>query len=404
MSSGTLRITKTELERLFSILRKDQHGRWKRKSEASKKMGLSRTTVDKILSYYPNGLPQKPKLTTPQFVSDYRESICHKKIVAIYTDKVTKKMSPQGSAIDRMGLDLYQMFKADPATLSIEQFRAAKDDPRFTDPKTGTIFFREISAIRIIMTMAGIDPKRYPEFTTKGTKRPPQKKGDYLDETELIQFIYGIDRIDTLVYYRLSFEGGGRFSSTVDVATDKIAYELHLIMMYEPKVRSSEERYFLPCTLNFVRQYIRDFSIIGKLFRRSYFDYENDLLRAGQRAGLFRYTGQHEIKMARDKGKRVQTKVAKHEGKKTSTHVVGKHTFVSLSSLHGFGLDDVSEQTGTDPSTLKKYYLGVGKKKLKGVILGEQDFEPWCKWIPRVLEPHWQKRYAQLKAAAGKAQ
>jgi len=68
-----------------------------------------------------------------------------------------------------------------------------------------------------------------------------------------------------------------------------------------------------------------------------------------------------------------------------------------LSSLHGFGLDDVSEQTGTDPDTLRKFYLGVGKKKLKAVILGKIDYIPWNDWVSKVLDPHWKTRYNQLK-------
>jgi hypothetical protein len=79
-----------------------------------------------------------------------------------------------------------------------------------------------------------------------------------------------------------------------------------------------------------------------------------------------------------------------------------KHTFVSLSSLHGFGLDDVGEQTGTDPSTLKKFYLGVGKKKLKGLIQGNVDYVPWNEWVTKTLDPHWRTRYGQLKPLAQK--
>src|SRR3990170_1762675 len=106
--SLSIRVSKNQLEDLFKILRKDKTGDWKNKSEASRQTGFSRPTIDKILKAYSNGMPQKPKLTTPQFVSDYRESACHKKLLQIYTDKVTKTMTKQGYTVDRMGLDLYQ--------------------------------------------------------------------------------------------------------------------------------------------------------------------------------------------------------------------------------------------------------------------------------------------------------
>ena len=397
--SERLKMTKTKLEEVFGILRKDKTGKWKHKTEAARKTGLSRPTIDKILRQYPNGMPQKSRVTTPQFVETYEKTQCHKKIVDLYTDKVTGKLSDQGGRVDAMGLDLFLMFnQRDPLTLELADFKSALDDPRFLDKKTGVVAYGAVSAIRIIMSHAGIDPKRYVEFTTKGTKREPQKKSWYLEESELFRFIYGIEEIDTLLLCRLGFEGGGRFSSTSQITTDKIAYDQNLIEMYEPKVATSEERYFVDSTMQFVRQYVRDFNIIGRLFTRLYLAYDRRMLQAGQNAGLFRYTGEHETREVRLKGKRVLIKVALHEGKKTTTHLL-KHTFVSLASMHGFGLDDVSEQTGTDPQTLKKFYLGVGKKKLKGVILGKLDYVPWGDWIAKTLHPHWQKRYEQLKAA-----
>lgn len=402
-SSGLRAIPKEKLEKLFQIVRFDKvSGKWKGKARASKELGISRPTIDKWLDQYPQGMPEKPHKVIPQFVSKYEETQCHKKIVQIYTDKATGKLSAQGYKVDRIGLDLFLMFnQTDPATLDLKQFLQAKDDPKFMDRKTGTIAFAELSSMRIIMAIAGFDPKRYKEFTTKGTKRKPQKRGWYLEETELIRFIYGINEIDTLVLARMGFEGGGRFSSTSETATDKIAFDMNMVEMYEPKVRQYEERYFVDCTMQFLRQYIRDFNIIGKLFRSGYDEYEKRFLMAGQRAGLFRYTGEHETREVRKKGKRILWKIALHEGKKTSSHLL-KHTFVSLSSMHGFGLDDVSEQTGTDPDTLKKHYLGVGKKKLKGLILGKLEYVPWYEWIPKVLHPHWQKRYEQLKGEAVK--
>lgn len=174
-----------------------------------------------------------------------------------------------------------------------------------------------------------------------------------------------------------------------------------MIQMYEPKVKKLEERYFANSTMNFIRTYIRDFNITGKLFRQGrtldalYEEARRRLFLAGLNAGIFRVTGYKTQKIV-SKGKVKTRRVPIYEGKPPSTHLL-KHTFVSLASLHGFGLNDVAEQTGTDPSILKKYYLGVGKQKLKAVILGEYDFVPWNKWIDEILVPHYRKRYAQLK-------
>ena len=403
----SIRATKEELEKLFKIVKLDPkrkekyptkpHLWYKRKAKAAREIGRSRQTIDTWLGEKYAIMPEKPKLVEPKFVQDYKETECHQKIVRNYTDKATRKLSAQGEHVDRMGLELYVFFgQKDPATLKIEHFRKALEESSFIDPKTSEIQFGKLSTIRVIMTFAGIDPKAYPEFTTKGKKRPPQKRAWYLEEEELLRYIYGIQEIDTLVFARIGFEAGGRFSSTVDVNTDKIKYDLNLIEMYEPKVSTTEERYFVPCTMDMIRQYCRDFNVIGKLFRWDYNEANRRLLRAGLKAGLFRYTGQYVEKKVKVKGRWQTFKSPLTEGKKTTTHLL-KHTFVSLASLHGFGLDDVSEQTGTDPSTLKKFYLGVGKKKLKGLILGTVEYLPWKEWIEKRLHPHWVARYNQLK-------
>jgi hypothetical protein len=403
----SIRATKEELEKLFKIVKLDPkrkekyptkpHLWYKRKAEAARVLGRSRQTIDTWLGEKYAVMPEKPKLVEPKFVQDYKETECHKKVLQRYTDKRTGKLTEQGEKIDRMGLDLYVLFgQKDPATFSIDHFRKAWEDPIFLDRKTGLIDFNKASPMRVVMTFAGIDPKGYPEFTTKGLKREPAKRGWYLEDAELFQFIHGIQEIDTLVFARIGFESGGRFSSTVMVSTDKIKYDLGLIEMYEPKVKQFEERYFTDCTMRFIKQYVSDFNIVGRLFRWDYQEANRRLLRAGLKAGLFRYTGQYEEKRIKIKGKWETLKFPLHEGKKTTTHLL-KHTFVSLASMHGFGLDDVSEQTGTDASTLKKFYLGVGKKKLLGLIRGKIEYIPWNEWIEKHVHPHWVQRYNELK-------
>ena len=84
------------------------------------------------------------------------------------------------------------------------------------------------------------------------------------------------------------------------------------------------------------------------------------------------------------------------EGKMTTTHTVGKHTFVSLAGLHDLSLDDCAEQCGTDPTTIRDFYHGTLGDKLRGAILGEKKGEPWQDWIKRVIDPLYTKRYNEL--------
>ena len=90
------------------------------------------------------------------------------------------------------------------------------------------------------------------------------------------------------------------------------------------------------------------------------------------------------------------------EGKMTTSHTVGKHTFVSLAGLHGLSLDDCAEQCGTDPTTIRDFYHGTLGDKLRAVILGERTFVPWKDWVRDTIEPLYTKRYNEL-ISKGKA-
>lgn len=406
--SEQVRLTPVEWKKLFSIVKLDPKKQekypnkpwlwYKNISDAATALGISRPKVYRALAEYPYGLPSEraPRKAQPKYVEDFTQTLIYQKILQDYTDPKTGQLTGHGQRLISVSLTLYRLSRekygnyVDPASADIEFFRWAWKHPEFRDSKTGTTEFNKAVAIRIIMRYAGIDPNAYKEFETKGLKRTPQKKTWYLNEDELIRFIYGIQEIDTLVYVRLAFEAGARFSSAILTTTDKIAWEHNLILMYEPKVDKVEERYFSDSTMEFLRMYIRDFNIVGRLFRwgtgkTTYNEARQRLFRAGLNAGLFRIVG-----------KDPKTKRPIYEGKPTSTHLL-KHTFVSLASLHGWGLDDVSEQTGTDPSTLKQYYLGVGKDKIKALIIGKYNYVPWHEWINKTLHPHWVARYNQLK-------
>ena len=394
-------VTESQLAKFFELLTYNPQAKeWSGNvSKTAKTLGFSRDKVYAIMRAIEQGRLKRPEISErfakPKIIQKYEESNVHQRVLRDYRDPATGRLTHRGKLVDDIGLELFLLFKVDPSNLRLDHFRQAWENPVFYRRGTAQIEFGNASAMRTIMTYAGIDPDAYKEFTTKGLKVEPSKKGWYLEDPELVRYIYAINEPDTLVFSRVGFEGGGRFSSTSLVSTDKIHYDMGMIEMYEPKVTKAEERYFCTSTLDFVRQYCKDFNIIGKLFPWKYAFYEVRFLEAGLKAGLFRYTGTEETKI-RKKGQWVTRKVQTHEGKKTSTHLL-KHTFVSLASLHGFGLDDVSEQTGTDASTLKQYYLGVGKKKLQGLIRGKPDFVPFDEWVNKVLNPHWVARYNQIK-------
>lgn len=77
-----------------------------------------------------------------------------------------------------------------------------------------------------------------------------------------------------------------------------------------------------------------------------------------------------------------------------------KHTFVSLGSLHGLSYETLGDITATDIGTLKKWYMGTGRKKTLAEVHGRVDYLPYWEWIDHIMNPHWVKRYNQIKGRA----
>jgi len=368
--------------------------RWKGIIEASEKFGVTRPTIRKALEIYPTPPPPKAKLVKPRYEERFEETEIYQKIKKRYWDVTTNRLTSHGDEIKAIALTCW-LFKnhKDPVTFALEDFKECWDLPDFIDPKTKKIAFAKASALRILMSMAGYDPKQYPEFTTKGLKRKPAKKTWYLERDETLKVIYAINEPDTLTLFGMGILSGARWSALALVKVGDIAYELQALMIYEPKVEEIVEKYFPKVFMDFLRRYITDFSITGKLFQWTYSYYLARLHEAGVRSGLMKFVGYKEVK----KGKQI-IKVKDYEGKIISTHLM-KHTFVTQAGLHGVSLDSIAEMTGTDAETLRKFYLGVGKKKMKVEILGaKMEYEPWWEFVEFLTE-HFNKRYDQIKDA-----
>jgi hypothetical protein len=74
-----------------------------------------------------------------------------------------------------------------------------------------------------------------------------------------------------------------------------------------------------------------------------------------------------------------------------------KHTFVSFASNHGVPLEVVSDQTGTDPSTLMQFYAGIDIRRKRHFLLGEEYEEPDFGEAMKDILPDVKKRYMEIK-------
>lgn len=409
------------------------------------------TLLALIYTDFPSGSPTSSKTLADARVSEYQKTLCHQYLKKHYENPKTGDWG-SGYVVDSMGQNLYMMFgQRDPALFTLEMFQQAKNDPRFYSEQ-GKLKASALSYIKCIMKFAALQIEDSPlsqrrfqflegdEWYSAGLKNIGGKKDDYLQEDELKIYVQNIREIDTLVLHRLGLEGGGRISSQLLMGTKlpngylcQAFWDLGFISMFEPKTQNSKtcgkvKRFFVPETMAFFKQYVDNFSIIGQWFRRypseqhNYQSYGSSIKLAGYRAGIWRFkraqNGQalaEGEKVAPDgrvyrlrgfnnnqTGKQNFVKDWVTEGKMTTSHTVMKHTFVSLAGLHGFSLDNCSEQCGTDATTLKDYYHGTLDVGLQKVVMGERTFIPWKDWIRDFVEPLYTKRYNELMSK-GKA-
>ena len=429
---STIRLKVSEMEFLFKRLKYHPATRkWKGKSRAVRefnetyrvgKTPLSRPTLDKVIEEHGAKWLQHKTLVfakkgrKPKYEEQFDLCDLPKWLLRDYADpQDPRKLSRQGTRLRAVGLDLFTNFnKTCPETLPLKAFEEAfkwdmyVDEKILREQKKRQITFGKASALRVCMTYAGFDPKIYKWTSTKGLKRRPERI--YLEEGELTRYIYGIYEPDTLVFARLGFEGGGRFSATSNVKTTDIFFDRNLLQLTETKTDTFPQKPLRPCTMDFLRRYIRDFNITGKLFHWDYNEYEKRFKEAGLRAGLWRYKKLNEaekgevvtkgkvyvaFKMIR-KGKRITAYRLAYVGKKTTSHLM-KHTFVSLGSLHGLSFETLSDITATDIGTLKKWYMGTGRKKTLAEVHGKLDYLPYWEWIDNIMNPHWIKQYNLIK-------
>lgn len=363
--SSSIRMTDEEIKEMHRLLAKKVS-----KSEISRRLKKSRPTLDKAIAMYPT-IPEKPKLLIPKYIEEFEASDTVKIIRETYKGKSMLE------GIIRVGRESWRALgKKDPSTWTEEDFLALLKHPAFIDSMTGKIQFNNMTFLRAWMSHI----KRYdlltrPEFTTKELKRPKgRRKAHYLkSQDEIIRVIQYIERPDTLLFIRAGIESGGRYSSSQLIKPQDIDYTQNMIFMFEPKVKTPEERLFSKETITALRQYIVDFNLRPdeQLFKRQLYLYNKEMREAGDKAQL---------------------------GFPFTTHTL-KHTFVSLASAHGVSLEIVADQTGTEAQTLREFYLAINPAKRRHELLGEPlEYKTWGQLI-RELDPYYRERYNQIKAS-----
>ena len=360
-------VTVEKVNKIHELLKKG----WS-KTRVAKEVGISRRGLYNVLEVYPKPIKRVRKaIKKAEIGADFKDLTIVKDFARVHKEKAKLK------AYLRAGIWAYEVLKKKhPSYWTQDDFRLLWGHEVFRDPQTGKIRFQYAVGLRRWMDHLGI--KVGPEFTTKGLKRPPARQLFYLkSEEELVSVIMNLQYPDTLALFRLGTESGARHSSLKGIRPIDIDPTQGIIIMREPKVQQSLTRYFNKDTIAFIERYIEDMGFKGKelIFPRKLGSINADLKQAGERANIpFDLT----------------------------SHVALKHTFVSLASNYGVSLEVVSEQTGTDPQTLRAFYVGIDIRRMRSELLGERYRRPDFHELIEKLEPFYNKRYAQVREALTK--
>lgn len=399
--SETVRVTPTQLETLFKILRFDKRsGKWKRKKQASDKLGLSRPTIDKILKMYPEGLPQKPKKTTPKYFEDWKQTDCAKKINEVAYSADIKGLTSLGENTSYTLREAWKTRnKKDPLTFDLEDYlffwgtSTQAPHPPFTDPMTNKISFNKAVALRFAMRYGKArDLLEDPRFTTKGLKRDPQKKHFYLEDAEIISVATALPTPDALMLDYCGTLMGGRFSSfggtdnrkSLGLKVGDIHRQALFLTLKEVKVGETVEKDLFDFTLDLIWQYVIDYGIA---------DNNPELAkRTGGAGKLFSW----DLEVYNRIFGETSRAVGLPENKTMTSHML-KHTCITQMGLHGIDIDVISDYVGTDADTIMKYYRGGGREKIRSQILDlPRKQETWKQFVQRI-HPYFEARYRQLR-------
>jgi len=340
-------------------------------SKASEISGLSRPTIYTILKEHPT----EPKRVLPKYVGEWEESVGRQKFIELIEGKIKGKNNFKGYL--RVGLVSWKdiLNRKDPVSWVKEDFQKVWRHEGFRDSETGVIEYNIAVRVRKWMLISGQnDLLDSGEFSP--TKRPKgKKKMWFLEDEELERLIRAIDRPDLLILLRLGIESGGRLSSLKKVKPRDVNGTHQGILMFEPKVNDYVLRYFNECSMRFFKRYIADFSIQPEQLLCAISDSHIDRLLAayGEKARLC---------------------------KTVSSHIM-KHTFVSQAGHRGVSVEIISEQTGTDPNTLREFYAGIKEEKIKHELLGEpMRVETFWQWVQK-FEKLWVEQYERIKSGLG---
>lgn len=362
-------------ETVKKIKRGKHKGKWRNISEASRKTGISRPTIYKILEEY----PEKPSKTKPKYVDELEDSEGYKRLEQMYSKSISPNAWGQTKNVLRRAFKILG-YNKDPISWTEDDYKLLWYHEDFHKDECKGINKPYAVALRRLMRATD----NYNLLAKFKFNNPPEgkRKQWFMHDEDIKAIIPKIEQVDTLLFFFTGLSIGARASALLGkdeehgVKPKDLDIVDDILQVYEPKVKTHVLKYPPKALVKVLDQYIRDFDlgINQKLFPNSYSYYLHAIKEAGKAAGL---------------------------RKKITTHIL-KHTFVTQANRHGVSAETIVHQTGTELRCLEKFYRATNESKLRHEMQGrEYNFKPFPDWIAE-LSYYVRARYDELKKQGSK--
>jgi hypothetical protein len=321
-------------------------------TDAARASGLSRPTVYAILQKY----KKKPTLRPSTDKDQWANCEGAKLFIAKHRNRIkTWKKSYRIGLVSWLFLG-----KKDPIKWTLDDYRQLWSYEEFTDSVTKRIRDTAAFSLRLWMrTLGKTDILKLEEFGTRGLKRPKSRKTWFLEDKDLIGLIQKTHRHDLLMFEDIGLNAGGRAGSILGIRPLDCNFDKNIVSMFEPKINDYRPRFLNEGCMGRIKRYIQDYNIApDKPLFPSYSTMRKELKKVAKEANI--------------------PQLASMRG---ATHIF-KHTFVTQGAFHNLSMESISQQTGTNPTTLQGFYVGVKENKLRHELLGEKlEVLPFHEWV-----------------------
>jgi predicted DNA-binding transcriptional regulator AlpA len=267
-------------------------GCWLYISEASRRTGLSRPTIYKLLEAY----PELPRKIQPKYVKTFEESEGYQLLKLTYKKEISPsewQQTIRDCVLAWRHVGGSSENKKDSISWTIDDWREIWDMGIFYSEEAGGVLEQHATRLRRVMYSCDM-AEALRKFRRK---KPPQGKhlDWFLHYSDIKKLISDIEAPDALVFVLLGISTGARASALLRIKLEWVDFYSKTIKVYEPKVKVFAYEYPPFYVFDFLKKYVDDRQLKPKdrLFPRSYTFYCNAMKKAGTRAGLQKKTTTH---------------------------------------------------------------------------------------------------------------